>query len=401
MPIQNKKSVIYVLIIIVFLSIALHLNGCSSRIIKKERIDETSISTKSKSALDKIQTKEKILNNVIINPQTCNPSLGDSVQLSYRLTKPAKVTIHFIDEDGFIVRRLIDKKDRTSNTMHNEIWDGKDDSGVIVPDEVYYPVITVNTQNREEIYNPLLNNGGIDIEATHVQYDKRNQNVSYKLDQHSRVLVRIGLRKGVLLQTLVDWQPRVAGTVSEYWNGYDSDTLQEVLKLGDNIAMVIFGYTLPKPFIICYGNKALSWREYRMVKDTVQTKRIIINNSIREDKNISKHFYQSRFYDHAPKIHITFPHNTEKDSAGVPILKDKALVHVEIDSVDVQFLDEQYEITFFIDNEFFVEEEVGYTPYNWLWRVNALDEGYHILTVNIASFKDRVGTKSVLVRVEK
>ncbi len=54
----------------------------------------------------------------------------------------------------------------------------------------------------------------------------------------------------------------------------------------------------------------------------------------------------------------------------------------------------KYEITFFDDLDFISEEESGYVPISWVF-VPKGEEGTHMLSVNIASFKGHVGLKSI------
>lgn len=83
-------------------------------------------------------------------------------------------------------------------------------------------------------------------------------------------------------------------------------------------------------------------------------------------------------------------------------LKGKTLVKVVLNEEDkVIFQNQQFEIVFFLDNEFYAEDEAGYTPFNWVWDLLNVEEGEHVLTVNLSSFKDQIGVMSRKVRVIK
>ena len=91
-----------------------------------------------------------------------------------------------------------------------------------------------------------------------------------------------------------------------------------------------------------------------------------------------------------------------RDRRNTDLLKDKTLVKVELDEEDkVIFQNQQFEICFFLDHEFYAEDEAGYTPFNWVWDLSNVEEGEHVLTVNLSSFKDQIGIKSQKVRVVK
>ena len=84
----------------------------------------------------------------------------------------------------------------------------------------------------------------------------------------------------------------------------------------------------------------------------------------------------------------------------MPILKEKALVHVELDEASKPyFQDTKFEIVFFLDSEFYAEEETGYSPYNWVWDTSQAKEGTYVLTVNLSGFKDQIGILSKKVKI--
>jgi hypothetical protein len=332
-----------------------------------------------------------------LSASSFNPSAGDSAAITYRLVKNEPVSLSIVDQDGFAIRTILSNAVRPQNTPCREMWDGKDDKGVIVPNEAYYPVISV----KQETLNPLLCNGGIEIKGTDIHYIPEQQVISYSLEKPSRILVRAGIWKGAMLKMLVDLEPRLNGNVTEPWNGKDNDNLQYLYSLDKPISLPVYGYTLPQPSVIAYGNSKITYIAYRLKNDPKPEKNYSLDSLYLSKHNISKHYMQSIVYDHCPKFTVSFPENSERDSSGVPVLRGKALVRVEVDPEYITYLGEQYEITFFIDNEFYAEEEVGYTPYNWLWRLNNIAEGNHILSVSLISFKDRANQKSVKIRIAK
>jgi hypothetical protein len=99
---------------------------------------------------------------------------------------------------------------------------------------------------------------------------------------------------------------------------------------------------------------------------------------------------------------MDFTNTQGADDDGNTILKGKTLVKVELDEKDkVLFTNQQFEIVFFLDNEFYAEDEAGYTPFNWVWDMSNVAEGEHLFTVNLSSFKDQIGIMSQKVMVVK
>ena len=98
---------------------------------------------------------------------------------------------------------------------------------------------------------------------------------------------------------------------------------------------------------------------------------------------------------------MTFP-ESDLDGDSIPLLKDKALVRVELDEKDrPYFKNQQFEVVFFLNGEFYTEAEMGYVPYNWLWNLEGVMEGEYILTTNISSFRDQIGMCSRKIKVIK
>ena len=99
---------------------------------------------------------------------------------------------------------------------------------------------------------------------------------------------------------------------------------------------------------------------------------------------------------------MTFKNTKGTDEKGIPVLTGKTLVKVELDEKDrLFFQNQQFEICFFLDNEFYAEDEAGYTPFNWVWDLSNVSEGEHLLTVNLSGFKDQIGVLTRKVRVVK
>ena len=96
-------------------------------------------------------TDDQQISNVSLNVDAFNPSGDQQISLTYKLVQPDKVTICIYDPDNGLVRILLDSAMRKAG-KHEEVWNGHDDEGQIVPNEAY--TFTIETASGV-IFDPL------------------------------------------------------------------------------------------------------------------------------------------------------------------------------------------------------------------------------------------------------
>lgn len=327
--------------------------------------------------------------DVKVTAASFNPSVGDTVSLSYQLSRNAKVTIKVFDPDQELIRALVSNASREGG-KHQDVWDGKDDRGAIVPNEAYFFTIVADepSSGQQVVYDPVTFSGGEQFDLGQATLSREEGTLSYKLSQPSRVLVRIGIAKSALLKTLVDWEPRVAGEITEYWNGKDADNLVEVWN--QKFSTVITYFTLPDASVITVGNAKTSYRDYKTGFTEPRPKKEARPFSNR--RTISPHFLASRLTDRTFNIALHFPDFPQEAPVEIPHGTQQLLVRVDVGPEGRQVLaNEQFEIIVFVDHVFFAEEERGYLPFNYPLELSQFPPGDHILTLNIATFHDHFG----------
>ena len=333
-----------------------------------------------------------------VKPASFNPSRGDKLDLYYTLSRKAKVTINIYDVDLQLVRTLVSGADRKVG-QYREIWDGKDLDGKVVPNEAYFFCIESEDDSRQRVvYDPITFSGGEFADITQGQVSRQRGTVSYSLSRPSRVLLRAGVPGGALLKTVVDWEPRPAGEVTEYWNGKDEDGAINLWGL-KNHAMVLTYMTLPETSVITFGNNAYDFRKYKSSLRNARPRKE--DRPMANARRISPHFFKSRMTDRTFKVDMSFP---ELDNGGssIPTVKDRLLVRVDVPQKDRDvLLNQQYEIIMFANTVFHAEEERGYLPFNYSWEIKDLPAGEHVLTVNVITFGDQIGVGSRKIRVVK
>jgi hypothetical protein len=197
---------------------------------------------------------------------------------------------------------------------------------------------------------------------------------------------------------VVDWEPRPAGEVTEYWNGKDEDGLIDIRNL-KNYQMVLTYVTLPDTSVITFGNNKYDYNAY---KSSLNARPHKETRPMANDRKVSPHFLKPRLTDRGFKVRLAFPELDQGQTNNIPIVKDRVLVRIEVPDRDRSVLmNQQYEIILLVDTVFHAEEERGYLPFNYPWELKDLPAGEHLLTVNIVTFGDQIGIGSRKIKVVK
>ncbi len=339
-----------------------------------------------------------LLSDVKISSVSFNPTRGDDVGIVYTLSVDAKVTVNVYDADyGLIDVLAEDEKQNVGQVVLR--WDGKDIEGDIVPNEAYFFTIEAKDKDIEEIYDPVTFSGGIEQTIKDAKVYRESNTIVYKLPQSVRVLIRAGIWGGPMVKSVVDWKPRIAGEITEHWDGRDHNSIMDVR---DNRQMKLAAgyFTLPDNSMITYGNKDIDFREYKNTlaqgrPEKVERKRIKVNGKL------SRHFKQKRVNDYAPEVAMKFFQKNKEITGDIPGISGKTLVKVFFDEINEYFSDQQYEVVFYLDGDFHAEEETGSSPFNWVWNPVGVKEGEHVVTVNFTGFKGQIGVVSKKVKIIK
>ena len=341
------------------------------------------------------------LSDVRVGSESFNPSRNEKCFLSYRLSRDARVTAKVFDPDLQLVRTLASGAVRKAG-IARETWDGRDSEAKVVPNEAYFFTLEArDSSGGEVLYDPVTFSGGEFGDITRGNLDREAGTLGYKLSQPSRVLLRAGMSTGLLLKTVVDWEPRSSGTITEYWNGKDESGLFDVPAL-KGTTMVLTYMTLPENSVITIGNTKGNYRDYK--------RRVAAKRPFKEERpmanarKISPHFFKSRVTDRTFGVKIAFPELEKNGSPAetVPVLKDGALVQLSIADQDREVIaGQQFEIMVHIDTRFLLEEERGYLPFTAPLEVKALPPGEHTLTINLITFGDQIAVGSRKFRVAR
>lgn len=328
-----------------------------------------------------------------------NPSRGEKFRIPFKLSSEAEVSVKIFTSDGDHVT-TVTKTGTLKPGTHELLWDGKDPKGMIVPDDAYVPVLSAKLKNGKTVdIDPRTYSGGEVVENLNVEVTP-TQEITYHLPAPARVLIRVGIKNGPMMRSLINWVPKTAGKNIQRWNGFDADSLID-LRNHERLSVLVTAYQLPEHAIITMGNEKVSYGDYRSKKGFPDITRGASEMKLERDgKRISRNYYMPRFKDRDPKVFMALLGNQKKTQEGVPILEDATSVKVNITEEDRKLIQESlYEVAFFVDNEFVSEEEQGYMPLTWIYKPVGLAPGNHILTVNVSSLSGQMGVKSLAFNI--
>jgi len=326
-----------------------------------------------------------------------SPILGQKFSIPISLGKDMNVTVEIYTPDGALIRTLGGDK-YLKKGRHLFEWDGKDQNGTVVPDEAYNLVLrAVGHDGNVTVFDPRKLSGGV-VQRNLDPRVGRDGKIVYRLESPSRVMIRLGVKGGALLRTLVTWKAKNSGKNIQVWDGYDQDHLIKVSR-NRKLEIALAAFSLADDTVLTTGNRALDYFQYCKNRKLVssmaaKSERFTL---AKERKRLSPFYSRTLSSMREPRVLITFPSSLPHDKNGIPVIEKGKKVRVEIrlDKRDEKRMEKvKYEITFFDDLEFIAEEEMGYVPISWVWEPNTR-KGKHIFTVNLSSFEGHVGVKSV------
>jgi molybdate transport system substrate-binding protein len=188
-----------------------------------------------------------------VAPRSFSPARGESTRVTLSVAQAARVTLCWTDESGAQVAcPLADAPLEPGG--HTIAWDGKDRERRPVRDEAYSPRIEAvsKADGARQLLDPARMVPSEPSEVPVSDFEVAGDALSYTLDKPGRVLVRLGIRGGPLLRTLVDWSLRPAGVNREPWDGYDEGKLQEFCRHPRYAARVSW-LPLPDFSVITHG----------------------------------------------------------------------------------------------------------------------------------------------------
>ena len=345
------------------------------------------------------------IENVRLDRDVLSP--GGTVNLSFYLPGDAKVTVLIHGPNYEVVRRLMDGQPRPAG-VNGVTWDGRDDSGRMVPDEAYLVAIVAEGPGGERaVYDPTTFSGGeaVEVPIQKVEESSGQYKILYSLPAPSRISIRAGIQKGPLLRTILDQAPQTAGEHAEVWDGMDETGRILVMKEPKRTVQVS-GFLLPKGSIIVQGSgtdyssyhQSLKAISAPSEKSSFLSYQNVRQNALkRADQGISQQFLVRQALNVAPRFRVHLSGDPSFGLAQTPraSVSGQAGLIVEVAPESLYAFNElRYEIVVFIDNERFDEEEQAYPSYNYVLDTRRLSNGEHWVTINLVSMTGQIGSYS-------
>ncbi|ASJ76268.1 FlgD immunoglobulin-like domain containing protein [Granulosicoccus antarcticus] len=326
-----------------------------------------------------------------------NPSLRKTHDFAFATDNDTQVSLVIKSADGDVIRRLLDEKPYQSG-RYAVTWDGKDDQGVVVPDEAWTPVFEATYANEDVVIDDPTRYSGGEIIADLAWTIRGRTELSFNVPYASRVLVRSGVDEGPMMRAIRRWEPVASGKVVVRWDGYDADQV-EYFADRDDRWFVVMAYQLPQFTIISTGNNKRDYRQYRVHKKLPEPEVNLTAIQLqRNGQRLSRDFFLPRSFE--PRVSIEFVEQQTTSVSGLPQVSGEAIFKINVPVEDRWVLDSSfYETGFYVNYEFQSEEEQGFVPMIWQYDASNLPIGRHIATVQLFGFGGFISSATIAFEI--
>jgi hypothetical protein len=337
--------------------------------------------------------------DVGINRKIFNPSKGEHLTISFRVSRPFKGFVRIFDPEMKLVRELF-SENAAEDRLNNVVWDGKDEDGMEVPDEAYmFTIDAGDFHGNFAFYDPTVSSGGR-VSFPGLNSDRQKQVVSYQLDNDSRVNIRAGIKGGALLTSIVYWSPRIAGRREEPWDGSDASGVIDIVGRNDTL-LRIEAVSLPENSIFTSGATAYDYFTY---KRDIAPQRPEKKKRPRQQNQVASSIFPSSMpakMGPEPRFRMELPRVIKSTDNGLPVVRGKTPIRILLDeTIKRQIIEERFEVLFFVDHKFVTELEEGYSPITFMWDTRKHSNAEHVITINVVTLTGWLSSGSMKVVVK-
>jgi len=219
------------------------------------------------TSVDLIEVSVGLLANLSVPDDTFDPVAGEQVAINTSISGGAPVRLLLLNDDRQVVRTLVDEVRAAGS--YQDLWDGRDDSGALLPQAPYYAVLEYDvgaTTERVDLtdttggvrYNPSRNS----LPRVFYPFENNLLTVNFNIPSSrgaSEILAFIGLfNVDTRFITLLERVPLGVGTHTIHWDGRAPDGSPAEPPPGDSFLFGIFGFTLPDNAIMVQSAPVVS-----------------------------------------------------------------------------------------------------------------------------------------------
>jgi len=313
----------------------------------------------------------------------------EKIEINLSLKEAVFGQLVIVTQDGDVVKHVM-QPDEYAAGVHKVEWDGFDDGGELVPEEVYFPVWLAGSSVKggagQMEKAVVLSSGGepIEIEA---EFNAALNQLEIETGASSRILSRIGVDHGPLLKTAINWMPvnkgrHIIKDVLPY------TLLSHILANDVTLKVMATGYRLPDNAIIVnststQGYRTQDYREYRNYRQWLEINTLSLDAAVmREGKRLSMAFNKPIYRNASPVIEAKWLDAEDGSYLQIGIAKQDL----------VETNNSFFEVAIFSDFKFHEEQEQAFVPFTYKLPDEVVAKGAKWLTVNISSYSGQVGT---------
>lgn len=328
-----------------------------------------------------------------------DPAKGERLTLRFRMTKPAQVTVRFLDPYGRAVRTF-QQEASTAGEQH-VVWDGKDDHGGLVPPEAYlYTLAARNAARDEATYDMRGRSGGERVWPVQPTLDTKTGRIRYSLTQPSRVRLIVSRTDTTWpIRTLLDWVPREAGKHEEAWDGWDDGHVVKGLN-APSLTPLFYMFALPREAVIVKGDEKAQGAS----RAAVASSEAPPNPPSRlSDQPLYFHAQHPRTRCYDPQIRLSLLDGGEGAKRALPRITRRTALRLDIAPAQRPGVTRpipRASVFIYVDGVMVERYLVGYVPFQWILDPVKMASGEHVVTGLLAWREDHFGIAHLRVRTE-
>lgn len=219
------------------------------------------------SSTDTVEVESRVTPTLTIPNDTFDPTAGQTAAVNTTLNGAVPVRLLIKDKGGSIVRILADAARAAGN--YSDPWDGRNDSGNLLPQAPYYVVLEYKFAGETRTIDLTTTTGGTrynpartPIPATFKPFDDNLLAISFTVPTSqgaSEIQAFMGLfNTDTRFVTFLDRIPFGVGTHTIFWDGRDANGNAAVPPPGDSFLFGIFGFRLPDNAIFIQSAPVIS-----------------------------------------------------------------------------------------------------------------------------------------------